>query len=461
MARKMEKAENGNGRIKRFFTQDIWTLEAGDLSSGKGFLLRAAQVTILAVRDFFVDHCMLRASALTYATLLSIIPLLALMFAVLKGFGVQNQLEPIILEKIAVGSEEIVSQIIGYINNTNVGRLGTVGLVLLVVTVLALLSNIEEIFNHVWGVKETRPIFRRFADYFSVVVMGPIFILAAISMNTTLQSQALVQRLMDMAFVGQVIFFLFKILPFVAMWAAFTFLYLFMPNTKVTFRAGLIGGIFGGTLWQLAQWGYVTFQVGVARYNAIYGTMAALPILMVWIYVSWVIVLLGLEVSFAAQNLRTLHREIRRENWNFASRELVALNILLVVAENFYRGAGPWSQEKIATNLEIPPRLAQNILQELVRLEFLSQVQNPQDDEIGFQPARAPEVTELYQVLQALREDGISYSKLRKTPERQVIADLEGKLESAGYEALEGVTLQDLVQQMIGKQERSGQSESK
>jgi len=131
-----------------------------------------------------------------------------------------------------------------------------------------------------------------------------------------------------------------------------------------------------------------------------------------------------------------------------------------VIAENFYRADGPWCQEKISSELEIPPRLAQSILQELVRLGFLCQVQNPQEDEIGYQPARAPEATELYEVLQALRKDGISYSKLRKTPERQVIADLEVKLESAGYDALAGVTLQDLVHRMIGKKSQTAQKKS-
>ncbi len=155
------------------------------------------------------------------------------MFSVLKGFGVQNTLEPLILERIAVGSEEIVDNIITYINNTNVGSLGTVGLLALLVTVLALLSNIEESFNHIWGVKETRSLMRRFADYFSVVTFGPIFVLAAISMTATLQTQGFLQHLMRLAFVGELIFLLFKVLPYLAMWAAFTFLYVFMPNIKV------------------------------------------------------------------------------------------------------------------------------------------------------------------------------------------------------------------------------------
>jgi len=319
--------------------------------------------------------------------------------------------------------------------------------------VLTLLSNIEESFNYIWGVKETRSLLRRFSDYFSVVTIGPIFLLAAISMTTTLESQAFVQTLLSMAYVGQVIFFLFQVLPFVVMWAAFTGLYIFMPNTRVNFRAALIGGIFGGTLWQLAQWFYVNFQIGVSRYNAIYGTMAAVPIFMVWIYFSWLIVLLGLEVTYACQNLRTLRREIRGRDVNFASRELVALTVLLVTAEPFYRADKAWGLERISAELELPPRLARSVIDELVRIGLLSEVQAGEGGEPAYQPGRAPESLKIHEIIEALREDGISYTRLRKTPERDVIREVEKKMREAARQSLEGVSLADLVHGMIKKKE--------
>jgi membrane protein len=441
-------------RIKKtieFLRLGIWEVDPRVLSKGRLFLLRQAQTFSLATRDFFADHCLMRASALTYTTVLSIVPLLALMFSLLKGLGVQNKLEPMILDRIAVGSEKIVTEIIGYINNTNVGRLGTVGLVVLIVTVVTLLSNIEGSFNFIWGVEETRPLFRRFADYLSVVLIGPVFILVAISMTTTLESQAFVQKLLVLAFVGKLLFLLFKVLPFVAMWAAFTFLYIFMPNTRVQFRAALLGGIFGGTLWQVAQWGYVTFQVGVARYNAIYGTMAAVPIFMVWIYFSWVIVLLGLEVTYANQNLRTVRREIRSGDVNFISREQVALTIMLVIGEAFDRGEKPPEQEEIAEILELPPRLAQSVLASLVRVGLVSKVQHNAAEEFAYQPARALENIEVFGIIQDLREEGESYTKLRETPEREIIREMEATIEEARREALKRLTLADMVQRMREK----------
>jgi len=286
-------------RSRNFLDHELWEMDATDKPWWRRALINQGQILALVVRGFISDGCMLRASALTFTTLLSLVPLLALVFSVLKGFGVQNELEPLLLEQLAVGGGAAVTKIVEYINNTNVARLGSYGLIFLIVTVLTLLSNIEKSFNSVWGVVETRPMLRRFTDYFSVVTIGPLLVVVAISMTSTLKSQQLVITLIKYEYLGEVLLFMFEILPFMVMWLVFAGLYLFMPNVKVSPRAALIGGVFGGTLWQLSQWGYLNFQVGVARYNAIYGTMAALPILMVWIYLSWMIVLLGLEMTYA------------------------------------------------------------------------------------------------------------------------------------------------------------------
>jgi membrane protein len=434
-------------RSRIFLERDLWALDAADQRWWRRFLLNQGQILILVVRGFFADGCMLRASALTFTTLLSLVPLLALMFSVLKGFGVQNELEPLLLENLAVGGGEAVTKIVEYINNTNVGRLGMYGLILLIIAVLTLLSNIEESFNSVWGVKETRPLLRRFTDYFSVVTIGPLLVVIAISMTSTLKSQGLVQTLLEKQYVGQVLLSLFEVLPFMVMWLVFAGLYLFMPNIKVSPRAALIGGIFGGTLWQLSQWGYLNFQVGVARYNAIYGTMAALPILMVWIYLSWMIVLLGLEMTYATQNLRTIRQDIRGAQVNFASLEFISLTVLLVVGRRFYLGQPALSQEELSASLDVSPRLLHNILEELTRLGFV--VATEQDgDSAGYQPAQALEKIKLHDVLRGLAVDGTDYSQLRKTHERGVIAGLAATLQDAEEQALAGMTLRDLVLQV-------------
>ncbi len=436
-------------KIREFFGKDLWEPDQLERSGLRRLLVKSSQVISLVARDFFADRCLLRASALTYASVLAIVPLLALMFALLKGLGVQNQLEPIILERIAVGSEEIVLQIINYIDNTNVGRLGVVGLAALFLTVLALLSNIEKSFNEVWGVRETRSLYRRFADYFSVVTIGPILIILAISMTSTLQSARFMLVLQEMDYVGDLIIFLFKILPFLGMWIAFTALYIFMPNTRVRVRSALVGGIIGGSLWQLAQWGYVDFQVGVSKYNAIYGTMAALPIFMVWIYLSWLIVLLGLEVSYAVQNLSSLRQEVRETDFSFASRQVVALGVTLVLAEVFYRGERPWTIEQIIGRLQLPPRLVRTTLNQLMRLGIVSEVNEENGEELAYQPGRAPQSLKIYDLFQCLRKDGGDVPDFGSVAEHRLAAEIDDLMTGGEQRALEGMTLHDLVEKLL------------
>ncbi|MBE0596591.1 MAG: YihY family inner membrane protein [Desulfuromonadales bacterium] len=431
-------------RSREFLRRGIWELNEPEIPRGRRFFLRQFRFGILTAREFIADGCILRASALTYFTLLAIVPLFALTFALLTGLGVQNTLEPLLLERLTVGSEEIVEQLISYINNTNIGRVGVIGVITLLMTVIALMTNIEGTLNHLWGVKETRSPFRRFADYTSIMLLGPLFLFAAISMTSSLESQVLVQALLDRAFIGHLILFLFRVLPYVVMWAAFTALYIFMPNLKVRFQAALVGGIFGGTLWQLAQWGYVSSQVGVARYNAIYGTLAALPILMVWIYLSWIIVLLGAEVAYVWQNQAIIRREIREEKVNFLSQEMVALTILAAVADVFERGGRPWDMEKIASRLALPPRLTRIVLDELVQLGFLSHVRSEGDEEDRYQPGKPPEKVRVHDVILALRNNGASLRRQEKVTAWKSVWELERRLADAEDQALAGMTLRDL-----------------
>lgn len=435
-------------RTKSFFSHGIWEIDPSGLNMPQRLLLRVGQIGSRVARDFVADRCMLRASALTYTSLLSFIPMLALMFSVLKGLGVQNRVEPLILEHIAVGSEEVVSRVIEYINNTNVGRLGTFGLVFLILTVLTLLSNIEESFNSIWYVRETRSLLRRFSDYFSVVILGPIFLLLAVSMTSALEAQAFTHTLREMAYVGQMVTVLFNVLPYVAMWAAFAFLYTFMPNIKVNLRAAIVGGIFGGTLWQISQWGYVNFQIGVAKYNAIYGTMAALPILMVWIYVSWMIVLLGLEVTYAWQNLRNLRQEALSDGEGFASRQWLALTVVLRIAERFREAAPPLSAAELSSDLQLPPRLTRRLLGELVNLRLVSEVVTDGDEEIGYQPGRALDALPVFDLLQAISTEGREFNRDQRESERQVVLEIAGLLDEAGRAALQDMTLRDLVERL-------------
>jgi membrane protein len=444
----MKKSRLQQGR--EFLLHGLWEADPVELRAGKRFLLKSLQFVMAVGREFFADNCLLHASALAFTTILSFIPFLAVMFALLKGFGAETNLEILILNHLALGSEEVVDTVFTYISNTNLAKLGIFGVVSLLLTVLTLLNSIEKSFNHIWRVKETRSFSRLFADYLSIIIFGPILILAAISMTTTFESQGLVRYLIGMEVVGAVLLALFKIFPYLAMWAVFTGLYLFMPNTRISLRAALLGGAFGGILWQLLQWGYVTFQFGVTRNNAIYGTMAALPVFMIWIYISWVIVLLGLEITFAIQNFRTIRQEFRGDKLSSDGREAAALAILLAAAAAFIKGDKPLTVEDFSLRLNLSHRFTQQSLSFLVHCGFLNEVAQGKDALNAYQPAIDVSSLPLHEVLQRMRLEGEELKLIRMGSTGRVVDELQRTLLAAQASALAGVTLRELAARMGG-----------
>ena len=436
--------KRGLQRLQLKIKQLLWEQNPNELNLLHRMLLRQLQTAVLVVRDFGINQSMLRASALTYYTMLSIVPLLALTFALLKAFGVQNLLEPLIMDKLNVGDGQAVQAILGYINNTQVGKMGAIGLVFLLYAVVSLLTNVERAFNHVWGVKEIRPLMRRFSDYISVILVGPVLIISAISMTSSLASNNLVQKLIEMKMVGSLILLAFQVAPFVFMWLAFTVLYVFMSNTRVEWRAAFVGGVTGGTLWQLAQWGYVNFQVGVAKYNAIYGTMAALPIFMIWVYFSWVIVLFGLGVTYAKQNLRTSGRDLRGTEVSRSCYEQVALVLLVTLADRFSRGEVALNPQQLAKLLFIPSRLCRSILLELVELGFVSELCSRLGRR-SYQLGRSAEQLPLAEILKKMREHGEQVLHLYPHPQTLTAIDASERVEALVQEGLAGMTLGEMV----------------
>lgn len=423
----------------------LWEQNPANLSWWQRVLLRQVQTAALVIRDFGVNQCMLRASALTYYTMLSLVPLLALIFAVLKAFGVQNLLQPMIVEKLNVGDGKAADMILGYINNTQVTQLGVVGLIFLLIAVISLLTNVEKTFNYIWGVEGVRPLLRRFTDYLSVILAGPILIIGAVSMTSSLASNNLVQKFIEMKLVGTLLLLSFKIAPFVFMWLAFTGLYVFMSNIKVEWRAAFVGGVVGGSLWQIAQLGYVHFQVGVGRYNAIYGTMAALPIFMVWLYLSWVIVLFGLGVCYAKQNLRTSGRDLRGAEVSHNSFEQVALAILVTLADRFSKGEPPISNGRLASFLFVPPRLCRHIIGLLIKIGYVTE-HCTIAGRCEYQLGRSAENLSLSGILKKLADAGEEAMYLNPHPQTMVALEMCSRVEKLVSASLEGETLKSLVE---------------
>jgi len=436
-------AASENSGLVKVLESGLRHMDRDDYSGLRRYGARFVQIILLAIRNFWNDQCMLRASALAFTTILSLVPFLALTFAVLKGFGVQNRVEPLVMEQLSGGSQEVATRIIDYINNTDMGSLGVFGLLALVITVITLLGNIEEALNAVWGVDETRSLQRKFSDYLSVVVVGPILIFTAVSMTSFLQSQSLVQWLVENSYVGDFLLYLLHMIPYMITWVALVFLYIFIPNTVVRIRPAILGGVLAGTCWQLAQWAYIHFQVGVAKYNAIYGTMAVLPIFMVWIYTSWMIVLFGAEMVHALQNIKIFRRELRAPAINFRLRELLALAILQDVVTAFVTGTDTWTAKRLEDELDLPERILRELLDELVSSGLLLTTTG---DPPAYQPAREPDQIMLSDVLNILRDFGGSWQPQRLTGGEERLQKIIAEFDAAAAGALSGMTLRDLAE---------------
>ena len=257
---------------------------------------RFAHVLLVIARRFQVDDGLVRAAALAYTSLLSLVPLLAVMFAILKGLGTQRRLEPLLLSRLSL-TPETTETIIGYIDRTNVRTLGTLGAAALLLTVVSVLGTIESSFNHIWRVRQGRGVWRKVADYLSVVLLTPFLLLAAVAVTSSLQVRQVIEWVRTIDYLSQAFVVVLGLLPVAMNAAAIAVLYTVMPNRRPTPRAVLTGAAVAGLAWHLVQLAYVRFQIGMANYNAIYGALSQVPVTMAWLYVSWIVVLVGAEIA--------------------------------------------------------------------------------------------------------------------------------------------------------------------
>ncbi|MEY2785472.1 MAG: hypothetical protein RL277_1682 [Planctomycetota bacterium] len=392
--------------VERWYREQIF---AKDLSSLSGWARRfnmSLRVVYLATRGFIEDRCLFRASALTYITVLSLVPLLAFAFALAKGFGFYETLReqtitpfldrtfgPIVPYSAApgefsfapqVGSSEMrdaIERVLSFVDQTHVGGLGAAGLVFLLYTVVKLLSTIEQSFNEIWGVRRARSLVRKLTDYLAMVVVTPILLFTATAITTAAQDSAVMQEWAERLQLGEFFGLLLKLTPLFSLWAAFAFLYLAMPNTRTRLPSAILGAIVGGTLWQLTLLAHLEFQIGVARYNAIYSGFAAFPIFLMWIQISWVTVLLGAQVCFAHQSAPSYWPE-SPQALSVRSRESVALRSMVRIAARAMAGREAWTSAALAKDMNVSLRPLERVLNELVAARLLAWVRGPESDSV-------------------------------------------------------------------------------
>jgi membrane protein len=415
-------------RIIDFIKTDIWRIRSKDLPQSKSFLIKQLRIILLAFRGFDEDKCQLRASALTFYSLLSIVPVAAMAFGVAKGFGFEKMLERQLMEGFTE-HQEVIAQVVTFakqlLENTKGGVVAGIGVAILFWTVIKVLGNVEKSFNDIWGIKQGRPIGRKFSDYLSMMLVCPILIIVSsgITVFITTQVKMLTENIAILGAFAPAISFMLKLLPYGIIWILFTFVYIFMPNTKVDFRSGLLAGIAAGTLYVIVQKIYIGFQVGVANYNAIYGSFAALPLFLMWLQISWLIVLLGAEISFARQNVDTYEFEPDCLRVNHKYKNLMALRITQFLAKNFSMGVPPSSANEISHALDMPIRLVREILFDLKEADVISRTYGSEYKEDTYQPALDLEKLTIQRVIESLENRGSADIPVADTEELRSLRD--------------------------------------
>jgi membrane protein len=444
----------------RFIETELWDRDLATLPRMRQLLFALCRIVVIVVKGFLVDNCGLQASALTYITLMSMVPMMALMFSFSKGIGLQNRLiediglerletvqtvdgkevteiqfrvvtpseagngetarngAPMSLHSLPEPAQRVVVQIFTYAENTRFGKLGLVSLILIFWAVINSVSRVEHSFNQIWGVNKARPLLRKICDYFFVLVLIPVAFLVATSVTTLLESPAITGRLQEWAgplylFYGKMI----RLSGFVLVGFAFSFLYMFMPNTKVKIFPALVAGCATALLWFIVQFAYIKLQVGLTKFNAIYGTFAALPFFLAWLYANWTIILFGAEVSFAIQHHETYVLEGTTAKVPIAARVALGIACVHEAARAFLCGEGPWSAAAYSRQKMVSARLVLEVCSVLAEKGILVSVE---ERDGRFMPGRDIALLTPADVEEAFRghEDRVSRDLFRLLPKQ-------------------------------------------
>lgn len=423
-----------------------WLFEPPESIIGRPLwkLTRILRYPYALMRDISRGDLTLRAMSLVYTTLLSIVPIIALSFSVLKGLGYHRELEPLLysfLEPLGDRGYELTAQMMTFVDNVRGGVIGSVGLIFLLYYLISTVQKVEESFNFVWRVEQPRSFGRRFSEYLSVMVVGPAIIVAALGLLATLGSTTFMTTLAHYRPFDTILFVLSSLTPYLLVAGVFTFMYAFIPNTKVRLRAALIGGASAGAAWAFSGMVFTRFVAGSTSTMVIYAGFAIVIVALIWLYVSWLILLLGAQLAFYVQNPQYLRPGRGLITLNSSLRERVALSIMYLIVNDYRSAQHRWTINGIAEHLDLPGAALGPIMDALERRKLLLVAE---DD--TWVPARDPHSIGLNDVLDAVRHDtaGPRLSRLRDIAPAVEAAQLA---EQALQDSLKGKTMAQLVEE--------------
>lgn len=391
----MKKKEKENKSFLQYFKDgysfvlhDIWRITRSEVSKSRHFLYTIVKTLFISIRGFFYDKLQLKASALTYYTLFAMVPILALILAIASGFGFQDHIVNSMSQQFA-GQGDAIPYVLNfvekYLTKIKGGFFVGIGIVILLWSVMSVFRHIEGTFNEIWQVKKSRSLLVQFTTYFSLMLILPIFLVVSSGLSIFF-----VSNLSDLAmfdYIGTFVSILLKMSPYIINWLLFTALFLIIPNTKVKFIPAMVAGIFTGTFFQLFQYLYLKGQVFLTSYNVVYGSFAIIPLLLLWLQISWLIILLGAEISYASQNVYNFEFEKDAKNITPRYRNFLTLLITYLIIKRFEAGEEPPTVEDLTKENHIPVRLASNILNQLVDVNIIIEVENDKSKDKTYLPA--------------------------------------------------------------------------
>ncbi len=435
--------------LHEFEQRYLWERDWREAPAWQRTLIAVARTIVLVLRDILGGELTLRAMSLVYTTLLSLVPLLALSFSILKGFGVQNQLDETLRGALApLGEEksvELTENLIGFVNNMNVGVLGAVGLVFLVYTVVSLMQKIESAFNYAWRIHTPRTFGERFTTFLSAITVGPLLIFAAIAATGSLMSTSVMGQVQEIPGVGPFIELTARLIPFALIIAAFTFLYAFIPNTRVRLLSALVGGAVAGVLWELLSFGFATYAAGTSNYQLIYATFATAIFFMIWLYLNWMILLIGASIGFYHQHPGIVASGLRDVYFSTAQNVRYSLSILARVGQRHYatdETRSPYSLDELAASYQMPVHALERCVARLVSLNLLAATEAA---EVEYVPAVPFDTTTVAEVLDRLDAYQPLDTYAPPTISEPQIDAIEQANRAARDKALAGLTLKQLA----------------
>ena len=380
----------------------LWNPGVDELPPALRIAVQLLRFVYAIIRDVVTSTLTLRAMGLVYITILSIVPTLALIFAGLKGFGFhRSNVEPALRNVLAPLGEkgiELTNQLMSIVDNVQGGLLAGVGLLLLIYTTVSMIRKIEESLNHIWRVDNSRSFIQRFGEYLSVIIVGPVLMLTAVALIAAVGSNALVDKILQIEFLGSTAVLIGKLMPYLLVSIVFGLLYWFIPNTKVKLQYALLGGLTGGLLWAFSGVLFATFVVSSTRNASIYASFAIIVVALMWLYISWLILLIGAQTAFYAQKPEYLRMGYRPLLVGNQVREQAAMSLMLMIAAAFRDSNKSYTTNDVASRLEIPGILLGPVKKRLVTGGLL---------EIGSKdqliPARDPATISLMEVIDAVR----------------------------------------------------------